>query len=326
GDGWLKKFTECCNAAKGLEWIGIKISKFIEWLKNRLLPTLQHKKEILDECKKIDLYQEQVKGFSKVDEPAQQELLIKVEKLKKGLDSLAPLYAVENKRVTNIYKELKALSAYKTTQRTEPVCILIRGAPGCGKSLVTSIIARGLTKPGDIYSLPPDPKHFDGYDQQEVVIMDDLGQNPDGKDLSMFCQMVSTTNFIPPMAALEDKGKTFTSKYILASTNLLNLQPPTVTVPEAIDRRFYLDLDLKILQGYQNQVGLLDTAKALQPCANCSKPPHYKQCCPLLCGKAVVLVNRRTKGSYAINMVVQQLIEESKSRKSVGNNLTAIFQ
>lgn len=42
GDSWLKKFTEACNAAKGLEWVSNKISKFIDWLKEKL----SHKLEI----------------------------------------------------------------------------------------------------------------------------------------------------------------------------------------------------------------------------------------------------------------------------------------
>lgn len=325
GDNWLKKFTECCNAAKGLEWIGIKISKFIDWLKDKLIPTVQSKKTTLAECKKIPLYQEQIKGYPMASEEAQNELCINVDKLKRGLDDLAPLYAKENKMVSDMQKQLKQLTAYQRTHRTEPVCILIHGGPGCGKSLATTIISRGLASEGDIYSLPPNPKHFDGYNQQKVVLMDDVGQNPDGGDLSIFCQMVSTTDFHVPMAAIEEKGKCFTSDYILASTNLSHLTPPTVQIPEALSRRFYLDMDLKIMPSYSNN-GLLNTAKALQRCEGCPTPQHYKQCCPMLCGKAVVLQNRRTQANYSINMVVEQLREESQSRKHVKDNLYAIFQ
>nr|APT69824.1 polyprotein [Rhinovirus C] len=325
-DSWLKKFTEWCNAAKGLEWIGYKISKFIDWLKEKLIPTVQRKKDTLLECKKLTLYEDQVKAFPQSSETFQNELTTKLQVLKKNLDDMCPLYAVENKRVTNMLKEIKTMTAYKKTHRTEPVCILIHGGPGCGKSLATTVIARGLADSGNVYSLPPNPKHFDGYCQQQVVMMDDLGQNPDGQDLAMFCQMVSTTDFIVPMAALEDKGKSFTSDYVLASTNLNQLSPPTITIPEAITRRFFLDVDLKIMPGYKTHAGLLDTAKALQACPDCAKPLHYKQCCPLLCGKAIILQNRRTSASLSINMVVSQLREESTTRKRVHTNLNAIFQ
>nr|QWN56554.1 polyprotein [rhinovirus C42] len=326
GDSWIKKFTECCNAAKGLEWVAIKIGKFIDWLKEKLIPTVQRKKETLEQCKKLALYEEQCKGFSKSDAQAQQQLIIEVAKLKKGLDELAPLYASENKRATGIQKELQRMTAYHKTHRHEPVCCLIRGQPGCGKSLVTSIIARGLASEAHVYSLPPDPKYFDGYDQQKVVIMDDIGQNPDGKDLSMFCQMVSTTEFIVPMANIEEKGRSFTSEYILASTNLDALTPPTITIPDAIKRRFFIDVDLVIISKFRNSSGLLDTAKALQPCANCPKPACFKQCCPLLCGQAVVLQDRRSKASYPVNAIVQQLQHENSTRKKVKDNLEAIFQ
>lgn len=326
GDNWLKKFTECCNAAKGLEWIGNKISKFIDWLKEKLIPAVQSKKIILAECKKIPLYQEQVKGYPMADEKAQGELSVTIDKLKKGLDGLAPLYARENKLVTDMQKQLNQLKAYQRTHRTEPVCLLIHGDPGCGKSLATTIVSRGLAAEGDIYSLPPNPKHFDGYNQQKVVIMDDVGQNPDGEDLGIFCQMVSTTDFHVPMAALEDKGRCFTSDYVLASTNMSTLTPPTVQLPEALNRRFYLDMELKIMPNYYSAGNMLNTAKALQKCEGCAAPPYYKQCCPMLCGKAVVLQNRRTKANYSINMVVAQMREELQHRKSVKNNLQAIFQ
>nr|QXL74855.1 polyprotein [rhinovirus C11] len=325
-DSWLKKFTEWCNAAKGLEWIGYKISKFIDWLKEKLIPTVQRKKDTLLECKKLTLYEDQVRAFPQSPEAFQNELTTKLQILKKNLDDMCPLYAAENKRVTNMLRDIKTMTAYKKTHRTEPVCVLIHGGPGCGKSLATTVIARGLTDSGNVYSLPPSPKHFDGYCQQQVVMMDDLGQNPDGQDLAMFCQMVSTTDFIVPMAALEDKGKSFTSDFVLASTNLNQLSPPTVTIPEAITRRFFLDVDLKIMSGYRTHAGLLDTAKALQACPDCAKPPHYKQCCPLLCGKAVVLQNRRTSASLSLNMVVSQLREESNTRKRIHTNLNAIFQ
>nr|QWN56645.1 polyprotein [rhinovirus C44] len=326
GDSWIKKFTECCNAAKGLEWVAIKIGKFIDWLKEKLLPTVQRKKETLEQCKKLALYEEQCKGFSKSDAAAQQQLILEVSKLKKGLDELAPLYACENKRVSIIQKELQRMTAYHKTHRHEPVCCLIRGPPGCGKSLITSVIARGLASEAQIYSLPPDPKYFDGYDQQKVVIMDDIGQNPDGKDLSMFCQMVSTTEYVVPMASVEEKGRSFTSEYILASTNLDSLAPPTITIPDAIRRRFFIDVDLVIISKFRNPSGLLDTAKALQPCANCPKPACFKQCCPLLCGQAVVLQDRKSKASYPVNAIVQQLQHENSTRKKVKDNLTAIFQ
>lgn len=325
GDSWLKKFTEFCNAARGLEWIGDKLSKFIDWLKGKILPTLRRKSDTLKECKKIPLYREQVKAFGAASEEAQNELIININKLEKGLQELAPLYASEAKQVREMSRELQRMMCYKKTHRTEPVCILLHGQPGCGKSLASKVIARGLSSESNVYSLPPDPKYFDGYNQQEVVIMDDVGQNPDGKDLSLFCQMVSSTEFITPMANLEDKGRAFTSDYVIASTNMTVLTPPTVSSPEAIDRRFFLDCDVKIMPAF-NTNSLLNVAKALLPCTDCPKPEHYKQCCPLICGKALILQNKRTKASYSINTVVQQLRQEKKNRKCVEHNLSAIFQ
>lgn len=216
---------------------------------------------------------------------------------------------------------------FKNKQRTEPVCVLIHGTPGSGKSLTTSIVGRALAEHFNsaVYSLPPDPKHFDGYQQQEVVIMDDLNQNPDGQDISMFCQMVSSVDFIPPMANLDNKGMLFTSNFVLASTNSNTLSPPTILNPEALARRFGFDLDICLHSTYTKN-GKLNAAMATAICKDCHQPTNFKKCCPLVCGKAISLVDRATNIRYSIDQLVSAIINDYRNKIKITDSLEVLFQ
>lgn len=181
-----------------------------------------------------------------------------------------------------------------------------------------------LTTESDIYSLPPSPKYFDGYDQQSVVIMDDIMQNPSGEDMSLFCQMVSSVPFIPPMADLPDKGKPFSSDYVLASTNHSLLHPPTITCTTAMNRRFYLDLDIVVKEDFKINQGKLNLQCALKPCKE-GKVGNAR-CCPLICGKAVLFRDRNTGDHLSLATIYNKIVEESKNRKELTTSLQAIFQ
>ena len=95
--------------------------------------------------------------------------------------------------------------------------------------------------------------------------MDDIMQNPDGEDMSLFCQMVSSVAFIPPMADLPDKGKPFDSRFVFCSTNQSLLTPQTITSLSAMNRRSYLDLDITVHDNYKDNLGKLDVPKAFKP-------------------------------------------------------------
>ena len=60
GDSWLKKFTEACNAAKGLEWVSNKISKFIDWLKDKIIPQARDKLEFVTKLKQLEMLENQI--------------------------------------------------------------------------------------------------------------------------------------------------------------------------------------------------------------------------------------------------------------------------
>nr|QYI87777.1 polyprotein [rhinovirus A31] len=321
-DSWLKKFTEMCNAARGLEWIGNKISKFIEWMKS-MLPQAQLKVKYLSELKKLSFLEKQIDNLRVADSQTQERMKHEIDTLHDLSCKFLPLYASEAKRIKILHN--KCSTIMKQRKRCEPVAVVIHGEPGTGKSMTTNFLARMITSDSDIYSLPPDPKYFDGYDQQSVVIMDDVMQNPSGDDMTLFCQMVSSVTFIPPMADLPDKGKPFDSRFVLCSTNHNLLAPPTITSLPAMNRRFFLDLDIVVCDKYKDLQGKLNVAAAFKPCDVDTKIGNAK-CCPFVCGKAVIFRDRNTCQTYTLSQVYNQILDEDKRRRQVVDVMAAIFQ
>nr|AWU78854.1 polyprotein [Coxsackievirus A8] len=329
GASWLKKFNDMANAAKGLEWISNKISKFIDWLKEKIIPAAKEKVEFLNNLKQLPLLENQISNLEQ-SAASQEDLEVmfgNVSYLAHFCRKFQPLYATEAKRVYVLEKRMNNYMQFKSKHRIEPVCLIIRGSPGTGKSLATGIIARAIADKyhSSVYSLPPDPDHFDGYKQQVVTVMDDLCQNPDGKDMSLFCQMVSTVDFIPPMASLEEKGVSFTSKFVIASTNASNIIVPTVSDSDAIRRRFYMDCDIEVTDSYKTELGRLDAGRAARLCTE-NNTANFKRCSPLVCGKAIQLRDRKSKVRYSVDTVVSELVREYNNRSAIGNTIEALFQ
>nr|AAS88849.1 polyprotein [Poliovirus 1] len=329
GDSWLKKFTEACNAAKGLEWVSNKISKFIDWLKEKIIPQSRDKLEFVTKLKQLEMLENQISTIhqSCPSQEHQETLFNNVRWLSIQSKRFAPLYAVEAKRIQKLEHTINNYIQFKSKHRIEPVCLLVHGSPGTGKSVATNLIARAIAEKENTstYSLPPDPSHFDGYKQQGVVIMDDLNQNPDGADMKLFCQMVSTVEFIPPMASLEEKGILFTSSYVLASTNSSRITPPTVAHSDALARRFAFDMDIQVMGEYSRD-GKLNMAMATEMCKNCHQPANFKRCCPLVCGKAIQLMDKSSRVRYSIDQITTMIINERNRRSNIGNCMEALFQ
>ena len=328
-NGWLKKFTEMTNACKGMEWIAIKIQKFIDWLKVKILPEVKEKHEFLNRLKQLPLLESQIATIeqSAPSQSDQEQLFSNVQYFAHYCRKYAPLYAAEAKRVFSLEKKMSNYIQFKSKCRIEPVCLLLHGSPGAGKSVATNLIGRSLAEKlnSSVYSLPPDPDHFDGYKQQAVVIMDDLCQNPDGKDVSLFCQMVSSVDFVPPMAALEEKGILFTSPFVLASTNAGSINAPTVSDSRALARRFHYDMNIEVLSMY-SQNGKINMPMSVKTCDEECCPVNFKKCCPLVCGKAIQFIDRKTQVRYSLDMLVTEMFREYNHRHSVGATLEALFQ
>lgn len=327
---WIKEFNAACTAAKGLEWIGQKISAFVDWCKKLFEKENPRRTKFMQQLEDLPILMEHIDKImaarGKYPDDVVKKICNNMRTLKRGAD----VYGVERnaatQQIVKYYQKAMSILQSMSVGRVEPVGLLIHGTPGCGKSLATEIVGRFLTERhggARPYSLPPDPKHFDGYAQQPVVIMDDLGQNPDGEDCKLLCQMISSTEFIVPMAALEEKGMAFTSEYVLASTNLAELKPPTVVEPKALKRRFYVDVVMEIQKDYLVN-GKLDASSALSVCNH--PATNYKRCCPLICGKAALFRDEKTGIRYTLDDLTTKLMRERDARKNTGSKLDALFQ
>nr|WIW43212.1 MAG: polyprotein [Eidolon dupreanum kunsagivirus] len=130
--------------------------------------------------------------------------------------------------------------------RVEPVGVWIAGEPGTGKSLLMSALSVDLAKHFNwgIYSHPTGSDYFDLYTNQEIHMIDDLGQSKEEKDLKILCQCISTVPFVVPIADLEGKGTYYNGKVVLATTNRLDFATYTLTTPGALQRRFPITVEV----------------------------------------------------------------------------------
>jgi hypothetical protein len=138
--------------------------------------------------------------------------------------------------------------------RIEPFCIAISGNAGNGKSLIQNRLAHrwskylGRTWEETVYTRSSLIKHWDGYMQQPLSMIDDFGQKTvryaeDSSEASEFITMCSSVDYRVPMAHLSEKGKKFNSPLLLLSTNhnrsIMNKHLSKVCCNhKAIDRRF----------------------------------------------------------------------------------------
>jgi len=171
-----------------------------------------------------------------------------------------------NKKIQDILSPFKKMSLDSSTIRAPPLAILLRGESGVGKSAVTiplidrviigliddeKTLARYLRNNMDfIYSRTYETKYWDGYNNQLVTVFDDFMQSieclsdPDGEPMNLIRAM-NPFPYQLHMAHLDDKGsKFFSSKIILATTNDYNLHSALLKKPEALKRRFEIQVDV----------------------------------------------------------------------------------
>jgi len=155
--------------------------------------------------------------------------------------------------------------------RCEPLCILLVGKSGVGKSAMTmpflaEIITR-LGPPGTetsnvisnmnayIYSRNVNQDFWDGYYQQFCCVYDDFLQAVDAPGTSSEAlEIIKAVNMFPfalHSASLEEKGNSyFRSKVVLCSTNNANLNTNAIRENAALKRRFDLIVEVQPAVGY----------------------------------------------------------------------------
>lgn len=145
----------------------------------------------------------------------------------------------------------KGVKIFDESRRDEPICFVFEGPPGSGKSAIMNNFVDLLRKSGlSVYthSVPSaeDGKDFyDDYENQDVFVMDDVGQQ--GKSQWRYIiNYVAPTKYPLPCAQANKKNtKSFSSKIIVCTTNhFKDLETFTstdcISEPEALKRRVHL--------------------------------------------------------------------------------------
>jgi len=162
-------------------------------------------------------------------------------------------------QIERLYTRLLG-SRYSMTVRPEPLVLYLHGGTGIGKSVLALRLARDL-----IMHLQPDigdhivdniymrsiwQDFWDGYNHQLVVVYDDIGtlrdttSNPNLE----FVEILKTANIAAyplHMAELSRKAATaFTSPVVICTANMPHYAMPSMTNPQAFERR--LDIKTKV--------------------------------------------------------------------------------
>lgn len=122
----------------------------------------------------------------------------------------------------NLERMIQSAHAYENCSRQEPVCVVLEGPPGVRKSIAMAHLVKLLGKStySHIVKATQDGKdHYDAYNNEEVLIMDDIGQQGVSQWRTII-NMVSSIKMPLECAAVELKDtKYFNSKIIIVTTN-----------------------------------------------------------------------------------------------------------
>lgn len=121
--------------------------------------------------------------------------------------------------------------------RMQPICILLQGKAGVGKTrlmnALQNFVYKLMQKYGIVdqeleyadfsYCWSPGKKHFDGYHCQPCFVMNDFGlENESASDADAasieFVRVVDSNPYLPSMASLDDKGVSLQPLIVFAST------------------------------------------------------------------------------------------------------------
>ncbi|AIB06813.1 polyprotein, partial [Genet fecal theilovirus] len=312
----LREVNSGFQLAKNIEWAVKILKQIFDWVTSWFEKEKQTPQTLLDEML-LDFPEHSRKiADLKTGKRAYCEC-------KKSFEYFEKLYevAVRVNRIplANLCEKYKNKHDHAAA-RPEPIVVVLRGDAGQGKSISSQLIAQAVSKLAlgkqSVYAHPPDSDYFDGYQNQYSVIMDDLGQNPDGEDFTTFCQMVSTTNFLPNMAHLDQKGTPFTSQFIIATTNLPKFRPVTVAHYPAVERRITFDYTVRAGPACQTAAGLLNLEAAMQETGEQPQLNCFTTDCPLLHKRGLVFQCNRTQNLYNLQQVVDRVIKQIRDRET----------
>jgi len=179
-------------------------------------------------------------------------------------------------RLRHLYNEILLKDAC-TGLRMAPFSILVTGPTSTGKSSFEDVLkihyAKLYNKPlgkGYVYYRTPAEEHWNGFKSSMwCLIIDDIAainpntgsEDPSLRDILLG---IGNTNFSPPQAAIEDKGKTpFLCELAICSTNTVDLKAHCwFNNPTAVRRRFPYVVEICAKPEYSKEgTNMLDGGK-----------------------------------------------------------------
>nr|WKY20800.1 polyprotein [Paris mosaic virus 1] len=139
-------------------------------------------------------------------------------------------------------------------RRLEPFWLYLYGPSHCGKSNVMNYFAGAMLdhmghSKTDCLSLTPTDKYFSGYERQTCIKIDDLSCVKGERGASMestLVNMVTSAEYRPVMASLEEKGMLFDSPLIVSTSNHFDAPPDSdFTCREAYQNRRAIVLECR---------------------------------------------------------------------------------
>jgi len=169
--------------------------------------------------------------------------------------------------------------------RVEPTVLFISGDPGKGKSRIVSNLVRRIAilekynLKNCVFTRNCNIPHWDGYNGNPIVVLDDWGQSRDPQDDRLELVSLVTDNCYPlPMAELKEKGTIFNSKYIILCSNLspfmasqLNKLKPSVSDLRAVIRRLHHSIYIEDAR-HSDTVRFLDVTHHLKKLSTSDNP------------------------------------------------------
>nr|ART66868.1 polyprotein [Hepatovirus A] len=268
---WLRDVTAGITIFKTVKdltlWLVDKIKQYYEKYcgeTSRKLKLIQdHENEIENTLEEVDLFcVKSIQEVEKESEHAKGVQLLRTLRTVHSMigeeQSLRKFACPIRDSINRVHSKIRSLGSINQNviTRAEPIVAYLYGNRGGGKSLTSLALATkickkyGVDPKKNIYTKPVSSEYWDGYSQQLVCIMDDIGQCTDDEDWADFCQLVSGCPLRLNMASLEEKGKHFSSPFIICTSNQSDPSPKTVYVKEAISRRLFYKIEVKPAKYY----------------------------------------------------------------------------
>lgn len=323
----FKEYNDAINAFKNTDWLLNKVLEVVEkiltWLGVKVKEDAKAKvaEKHDDVCA---LYTDSIAALSskEVDMDQVKKNLVQAKALLKDMTALN-----STTHCHLLTQTIKNYTSYETSERAagprpEPVVVYLYGKPGCGKSVIGSLLAAQLAQiltgnPDDVYSTTDTSNsYYDGYTGQSVHFMDDIGQDVTGGDWASFPNLVCTAPYIVPMAALEEKGRLYTSRVIICTSNFPSPTNSSVRALAALERRLHFRIEVV-------STGAMTVDEAVIPDGPATR--YFAADCPVLrCEMAKMVVSERSLVRPEVNHL-DDLIDSILQRVERASSVTKSF-